>query len=291
MKTAWEMSEGRAPWWRRSGAQIGPDRRTPALAWAGAAAGVLLIASVVVFTAYQQPGSNDIFISSPVADAHSVQLQQPILVKFNQPMDHKSTEGAVQIAPATYVAFSWNDNTLAVQPTSGTGWAPNTQYQVTIGPGAKTQSGRPLTTQKTITFVTEPAASPAPSPRPTPRPTSTSLLTCEHKVTALPSGTKFAPQWSADSTTIYLVDPNGALESVAVGDGALKVIVADGVSNPPIAPAGIAWLTFVAKRSRSLRSPPARPATQSRAWPYHPWLGEGPAVLGNRSRRDLQVGP
>jgi hypothetical protein len=237
MKTAWEMSEGRTPWWRRSGAHAGPARRTPALAWAGAAAGVLLIASVVVFTAYQQPGSNDIFISSPVADAHSVQLQQPILVKFNQPMDHKSTEGAVQIAPATYVAFSWSDNTLAVQPTSGR-LAPNTQYQVTIGPGAKTQSGRPLTTQKTITFVTEPAATPAPSPRPTPRPTSTSLLIGEHKVAALPSGTRFAPQWSADSTTIFLVDANGALESVAVGDGTVKVIVPDGVSNPAIAPAG-----------------------------------------------------
>jgi len=237
MKTAWEMSEGRTPWWRRSAVQTAPARRAPALAWAGAAAGVLLIASVVVFTAYQQPGSTDIFISSPIADAHSVQLQQPILVSFNQPMDHKSTEAAVQIAPATYVAFSWNANTMAVHPTSGK-LAPNTQYKVTIGPGAKTQAGKPLASTKTITFVTQPSATPPPSPRPTPRATPTTLLSGEHKLANLLAGATYPAQWSADSATVYIVGSNGALQSVTVSDGTVKVIVPDGVSFPAIAPAG-----------------------------------------------------
>src|ERR1700694_3252946 len=195
MKTAWEMGEGRTPWWRRSKA---PARRAPSLAWAGAAAGVLLIAAVVVYM--QQPTGRDrITITSPVADAHAVQLQQPILVKFNQPMDHPSTEAAVRIAPATYVAFSWQDNTLAVRPTGGN-LAPHTQYRVTIGPDAKTQSG--------------------------------------NKLAALPSSPFYTPQWSADSTTIYFVGDNGALESVTVSGGSAKVIVPDGVSYPAIAPAG-----------------------------------------------------
>jgi hypothetical protein len=237
MKTAWEMNEGRTPWWRRSVATEPRARRAPALAWAGAAAGVLLIASVVVFMAYQQPGSNDIFVSSPMADAHSVQLQQPILVSFNQPMDHKSTEAAVQIQPATYVAFSWNDNTLAVRPTGGN-LAPNTQYQVTIGPGAKTQSGQLLASPKKFTFVTEPSATPAPSPRPTPPATPSSLLTAERKLAALPSGTFYTPQWSADSATVYFVGANGAIESVTLSDGSVKTIVPDGASFPAIAPAG-----------------------------------------------------
>ena len=142
MQQAWGKTETRTPWWQRLGSP-------PALAWAGAAAGILLIASVVVYMTSQQPAVLD--FSSPIADSHAVQLQEPILVNFNQPMDHKSTEAAVVITPATYVAFSWQQNTLAVQPTSGN-LAPNTQYQVTIGPGAKTQSGQSLPAAKTITM-------------------------------------------------------------------------------------------------------------------------------------------
>jgi Big-like domain-containing protein len=232
MQTAWDMSEGGMPWWRRLSLP-----KTPSMAWAGAAVGVLLIA-IVVYTAGQQPGvSERLVITSPIADAHSVQLQQPILVAFNQPMDHKSTEAAVKIAPATYVAFAWNANTLSVQPTSGN-LAPNTQYQVTIGPGARTQSGQKLASATTITFVTQPSATPRPTPRPSVKPTPTGLLASEHRLAGVPSGTFYAPQWSSDSTTVYLVGDKGALQSVAVGDGTVKVLVPDGVSFPAIAPAG-----------------------------------------------------
>jgi Tol biopolymer transport system component len=233
MQKAWEMGEGHTPWWRRLSAPA-----TPSLAWVGAAAGVLLIASVVIYTASQQPGVgvDQLIITSPIADAHAVQLQQPILVAFNQPMDHKSTEKAVTIAPATYVAFSWNVNTLKVQPTSGT-LSPNTQYQVTIGPGARTQAGNALlTSPKTITFVTSPSATPTPTPRPTASPTQGPLA--EHKLTSVPSGTTATPQWSADSNTIYMVGDKGALQSVTASDGTVKVLVADGVSFLSIAPAG-----------------------------------------------------
>jgi len=43
-------------------------------------------------------------------------------------MDHQTTQGAVQITPATSVMYSWDQNsrTLAVQPASGN-LAPNTQ--------------------------------------------------------------------------------------------------------------------------------------------------------------------
>ena len=230
MQSAWGMGEVRTPWWQRL---AGP----PALAWAGAALGILLIGSVVVFTANQPPSVNDIVITSPIADAHAVQLQQPILVKFNQPMNHPSTEAAVQITPATYVAFSWNQNTLAVQPTGGA-LAPNTQYQVTIGPHAKTQSGQSLANPKTITFVTRPSATPPPSPKPTIRATPTSQLTGDHRLAAGPVGTSSAPLWSPDSTAVYFIGTSGALDYVSAGGGDVKVIVPDGVSFPAIAPAG-----------------------------------------------------
>ena len=230
MQRAWGMDEQRAPWWQRL---TGP----PALAWAGAALGVLLIGSVVVFTANQPPGVNQLTVTSPIADSHAVQLGQPILVSFNQPMNHPSTEKAVQITPATYVAFSWSDNTLAVHPTGGT-LAPNTQYRVTIGPGATTAKGQPLSTPKTITFVTQPSAPPPPSPTPTIQATPTSHLGGDHRLAAKPSGAFYTPQWSADSTIVYFVGDNGALASVSAAGGDVKVIVPDGVSLPAIAPTG-----------------------------------------------------
>lgn len=231
MQRAWGMGEVRTPWWQRFAGQ-------PALAWAGAALGILLIGSVVVFTANLGPGTNVLTVTSPMADAHAVQLQAPILVSFNQPMNQAATEAAVQIMPATYVTFSWQDSkTLAVHPTGGT-LAPNTQYQVTIGPGAKTLSGQPLPRPATITFVTRPAATPPPTPRPTPTATPSSLLTGEHRLAALPSSPFYATQWSADSSTVYFVGDNGALESVSSAGGTPKKLVPDGVSYPAITAKG-----------------------------------------------------
>src|SRR4030088_596880 len=133
MHQAWEMGEGRPAWWRRAFAP-------PGMAWVGATAGLLLIASVVVYTTTHQTGPSDVPFVSPMEGGPAIALQQPILVKFNQPMNHQSTEAAVQVAPATNVTFSWSTNTLAVQPAGGN-LAPNTQYQVTIGPGATTATG------------------------------------------------------------------------------------------------------------------------------------------------------
>lgn len=227
MQRAWGMGEVRTPWWHRFAGQ-------PALAWAGAALGILLIGSVVVFTANQGPGTNVLTVTSPMADQHAVQLQAPILVSFNQPMNQAATEAAVQITPATYVTFSWPDSkTLAVHPTGGT-LAPNTQYQVTIGPSAKTLAGQPLPRPATIRFVTRPPATPPPTPRPTPTTSPSSRLTGEHRLAALPSTPFYAPQWSADSSTVYFVGDNGALESVSVAGGGAKTLVPDGVSFPAI---------------------------------------------------------
>ncbi|TME07891.1 MAG: hypothetical protein E6I69_06820 [Chloroflexi bacterium] len=126
MQKAWGATERRGSWWRRLAAP-------PRVAWVGAAALVALIALVVVQT--QGTGGNgEVVVGSPQSGGTAVQLQQPILVSFNQPMDHQSTEQAIQIVPATSVEFRWSgDTTLFVQPTSGN-LAPNTQYQVTKDP-------------------------------------------------------------------------------------------------------------------------------------------------------------
>jgi hypothetical protein len=234
MQQAWDMSEGRTSLWRRIFAP-------PGLAWVGATAGLVLIAGLVIFYSTQSPGGfNQIIINSPMDGGKAVALQQPILVSFNQPMDHPSTEAAVQIMPATNVTYSWQSNTLAVQPTSGN-LAPNTQYQVTIGPGALTATKQPLVTAQTITFVTQPPAPPTPSPSATPHtPASpSSLLTGEHQLGPLGGNLATSTvQWSADSTTVYFLNSSGALVAVPAQGGDVRTVAPDGVSSLAVAPAG-----------------------------------------------------
>jgi hypothetical protein len=234
MNRAWGMGERTVPWWRKA---FGPA----GLAWAGAAVGVILIAAAVVFTALTSGSTGsltrDVLVTSPMNDQSAVRLQQPILVNFNQPMDHASTESAVQITPATTVAFSWSANTLSVQPTSGN-LAPNTQYQVTIGPGARTASGGKLAGPKTITFVTQPPApSPSPTPTPVPSPSPRTELPDQHQLAGIPAGAANL-QWSSDSSIVLFVTAGGALESVAAAGGAINTLVPDGVTSAAVAPAG-----------------------------------------------------
>ncbi len=230
MNQAWSMSEGRDSWWRRAFAP-------PGLAWLGAATGLVLIASVATYLALQPTGSlTTVVVSSSMDGTTGVALQQPILVSFNQQMDHVSTQAAVQIAPATTVTFSWESNTLAVQPTNGN-LAPNTQYQVTIGPGARTAAGQKLATPATITFVTEPPAAVTPTPPPVPTPTAGPAL--GDKEIASLGGTTIGPvQWSADSTSLYFVNAKGALGLVTAKGGAVTVIAPGGVTSPAMSPAG-----------------------------------------------------
>jgi len=231
MAEAWRAAEGKNAWWRRLFAP-------PALAWVGAAAVVVLVASVVLYTTGQPTNSGpfQIVVGSPQQDSASVPLHQAILVSFNQAMDHGSTEKAVQVVPATTVAFRWSgDKQLYVQPTSGN-LAPNTQYQVTIGPSAKTQTGTPIASPTTITFVTQPTASPSPPPSPSPKPNALGQM--ELTGAYPPNGTAYPVVWSADSSTLYFVGAGGALESVPAKGGAAKTLVPSGVSLPAIAPAG-----------------------------------------------------
>jgi Big-like domain-containing protein len=235
MNRAWGMGgPPTVPWWRKA---LGPT----GLAWAGAAVGVVLIAAAVVFTALTSSSTGgltqEVQVTSPMNQQSAVRLQQPILVNFNQPMDHPSTEGAVQITPATTVAFSWSANTLSVQPTSGN-LAPNTQYQVTIGPGAKTATGEKLAAPKTITFVTSPPApSPSPTPTPIPSPSPRAQLPDQHQlVGVLPGASNI--RWSPDSSTVYFITAKGALDSVPAAGGDVTVLVPDGVTSAALAPAG-----------------------------------------------------
>src|SRR5437870_12163698 len=80
MNEAWPMTEGRGAWWRRAFAP-------PGLPWAGAAAFMLLIASLGAWQGLQPPGGLDtVVIHCSGGGNRSVALPQPILVSSNQPM-------------------------------------------------------------------------------------------------------------------------------------------------------------------------------------------------------------
>ena len=258
MQQAWTMSEGRNAWWRRAFAP-------PGLAWAGAAVGLILIGTAVVWGALQQPGGfNQVFVQSPIDGQNAVALQQPILVSFNQPMNHQTTEAAVQIMPATNVTFAWaqDSRSMQVQPVAGN-LAPNTQYQVTIGPGATTQSGQQLVAPQTITFVTQPPPTPAPSP--SPRPTPANPL-AEKQLVTINGPAQLVAQWSADSSSIYFIDGKGTLVVVSK-TGAASVIAQEGTSSLSISPAGdrlayvragkIEILTFATGKTEEVVATPA----------------------------------
>jgi hypothetical protein len=230
MSQAWSMSEGRDSWWRKAFAP-------PGLAWLGAAAGVVLIASVATYWTLQPTGGlTTVVVSSSMDGTTGVALQQPILVSFNQEMDHTKTEAAVQITPATTVTFSWESNTLAVQPTNGN-LAPNTQYQVTIGPGARTAAGQQLATPATITFVTQPPPAVTPTPPPVPTPIAGPALG-DKEIAPLDGATIAPVQWSIDSASLYFVDAKGALGVAPAKGGAVTVIAPGGVTSPAMSPAG-----------------------------------------------------
>jgi hypothetical protein len=264
MTEAWNMAEGRSGrLWRRAFAP-------PGMAWASAAAGLIIIASVVLFATTQSPGGlTTVVVGSPMDGSKTVALQQPILVSFNQPMDHATTEAAVQIAPATNVAFSWHaqDKALEVLPASGN-LAPNTQYQVTIGPGAKTASGQLLSAPQTITFVTQPPAPTTPTPTPSQRQTPTPGNALNEKQLVTLTAPAIVPvQWSADSSSVYFVDEKGALKVVPAKGGDATVVVAEGVSVIAMAPAGdrlayvrggkIETLTFASGKTTELSVTPS----------------------------------
>src|SRR5712692_3560495 len=221
-------AEPAAPWWRRLAAP-------PTLAWAGAAVGALLIAAVVVLNAVTPPfGGSAVTVSSPIADAQTVPLQQPIPVQFSQPMEHSSTEAAVQIQPATRVTFEWQGNTLLVQPQNRQ-LAPNTQYQVTVGSGAKAVSGQAVAEPQTITFVTQPAPTPRPSPTPAPSPKG--LVNGERQLAALGDG-RVLYAWAPDETSLYLRGKDGQLAVVPAGGGQAKQLLPDGVDQVAVSPDG-----------------------------------------------------
>ena len=236
MQEAWNLSNRRRlPWYRRLFA-------TPTgLAWASAAVGALLIglAGLAVLAHPSRGPETTVSVVSPLNDAHTVAVVQPIELDFNQPMDTRSVEEAVKISPATRVSYQWMSPTrVEITPVSGT-LAPNTQYTVVVAPSAKTKDGTALARPAVVTFVTtSPPPTPTPTPSQSPSAGPTPQLGGVRKLA--PSG-GVAPAWSADGGTLYVVGPGGSLQAVTIGGGT-RTLVSGGVTEVAAGPSGPAYV-------------------------------------------------
>ncbi len=231
MQEAWKLSTRRQPWYRRLFS-------TPTgLAWAGAAVGALLIglAGLAVLAHPTHGPETTVSVVSPLNDARTVAVVQPIELDFNQPMDTRSVEEAVKISPATRVSYQWVSPTrVEITPMSGT-LAPNTQYRVVVAPTAKTRDGTTLGKPAVVTFVTTaPPATPGPTPSQSPTAGPAPQLGGVREL--VPSGTP-APAWSADGGTLYVVGPDGSLKAVTIAGGT-RTLVPGGVTAVAAGPSG-----------------------------------------------------
>jgi hypothetical protein len=225
MQEAWGRGERRR---REAGGSFWRGLFAPkGLAWAGAMAGVLMVAVGAYGLSRGVGGDNIVYVRYNVDPGRPVASVQPIEVTFSQPMDHPSTEKAVQITPATLVSYDWAGNTLKITPTNGS-FAPNTQYTVNIQPNvAQTASGTAVPAVKPAVFTVAPTPTPVPTPTPTPTatPAPPADVTGEKQLaTAAARGAT----WSPDGTTVYFRGGD-KLQSVAASGGDSKTVVASGV--------------------------------------------------------------
>ncbi|HEX6349565.1 MAG TPA: Ig-like domain-containing protein [Candidatus Dormibacteraeota bacterium] len=237
MQEAWGRSERRHRE-RRGGGFWRALFTPPGFAWAGAVAGVVMIALVVV--ALSHGGTdNTVYVTYNVDGIHPVAAVQPIEVKFSQPMDPTSTQAAVQITPATQVNFQWTDSTtLKITPASGS-FAPNTQYTVNIAPAvAKTATGAAVPAVKPALFTVAPTPAPSASPTPSPTPSATPPpgVSGERQLAA---GVGNGLAWLPDGSALLWVGADGRLLKASPSSSAAPVAVAGpGVQRFAVSPDG-----------------------------------------------------
>ena len=255
MREVWRMQEeGAAPWYRRL---LSPPR----MVWGAAMASVLLIAFTVVVLMDHAGTGQQVVVASPIANMQKVGLAEPIELRFNQPMDRRSTQRAVHIEPATQVAYQWKSSSrLLVTPVNGR-LAPGTRYDVTVTPKAQTVNGQALPEAKHVTFVTV-QITPPPAPpvsTPTPRPTSgggNPVLTGARRLG--PAGSQPAA-WSADGSQLFVIDPAGQLVAYPAAGGGPQVIVPSGVRMVAAGPSGPASVSGQALTYNGQNLPGANP--------------------------------
>ena len=95
---------------------------------------------------------------TPLDGSTDVNVTTDIKVTFNEGMDQTSVQSAFSTSPSSTGTFSWSGNTMTYNPSSNL--SPEATYTVTIGTGAKDDSGNSLTGEYGWSFTTEDITAP-----------------------------------------------------------------------------------------------------------------------------------
>ena len=91
---------------------------------------------------------------SPPDGAVQVPITETIKLSFSRAMDHRSVEAHLIVTPTLAGEVTWDANELRFAPREGL--APDTEYQLSVGAGARDASGAPLAQAYGWAFSTQP---------------------------------------------------------------------------------------------------------------------------------------
>jgi hypothetical protein len=203
----------------------------PGFAGLAVAVGAAVIAFFVIPTLLRPPQT--VVVQPDIDTARPVALNQPIVLKFNQPMDHASVERSVSIQPATEVSYQWQGNNLVITP-AGNQLAGSTQYHVSVAPSAQTSGGKPIGTTAPITFVTAPQPTPPPVASPPPSPAPALAIINESRL----ANAAGAAAWAPDGSRVYYLNPGGDLVSIGADGSGQQTLLTGHVTAFALAPDG-----------------------------------------------------
>lgn len=113
---------------------------------------LLLAAASAALVAFGRPAPLAVVGAVPADGAAGVPTASRVEVTFNRPLDEPSAEAAVTVSPAVDGFTSAAGRRLTFTPR--TGFSPDTDYVVTVGPSARDRGGRALAAPHRVRFRT-----------------------------------------------------------------------------------------------------------------------------------------
>jgi hypothetical protein len=106
------------------------------------------------FTTIQQPDTIPPTIGSVTPSGTDIEVTSTISILFDEPMNHTSVENSITIIPDIQVSdYTWDDNTLTIIFSSDLEYG--TEYNITIGTGAKDVADNALAAPYSWEFTTK----------------------------------------------------------------------------------------------------------------------------------------
>ncbi|HLF05810.1 MAG TPA: Ig-like domain-containing protein, partial [Thermoplasmata archaeon] len=91
---------------------------------------------------------------TPADGAVGVGLNRSLVLSFTEPMNERSAERALSVAPAVGLGFIWDVDSKVLTVSPAGGWASSTQYTVSVSTSATSQAGESMRAPFESAFTT-----------------------------------------------------------------------------------------------------------------------------------------